>query len=286
MENTKTIDRIYASEYRPIANLVTYSPLPTADLPHVNPFIFLNHHGPQQYPPHNQGLPFGPHPHRGMETVTFILEGDILHQDSSGHRSVIERGGVQWMTAGRGLLHAEVSSPRFKQAGGPLEILQLWLNLPARHKMTAPFYEGRPEADIPVFEGEGFRVQVIAGNWQDVAGAFRPLHPVALATVFATSGARVAQAVPEGEVIFFYVVRGAVRVGTDTVGQRQLATFAPTGTQLAFSATQDAVVIVGHAPPLDEPIVAQGPFVMNTEQEIREAYRDYQLGKFGTWQPA
>jgi redox-sensitive bicupin YhaK (pirin superfamily) len=104
----------------------------------LDPFIFLNHHGPQTYRPQNQGLPFGPHPHRGFETVTFILEGDIMHQDTGGYKSTIAAGGIQWMTAGSGLIHSEVSSGEFKSQGGPLEILQLWLNLPARYKMTPP----------------------------------------------------------------------------------------------------------------------------------------------------
>ena len=108
----------------------------------VDPFIFLNHHGPQNYGPDNSGLPFGPHPHRGMETVTIIIEGDIAHKDSAGNNSVIESGGVQWMTAGKGLIHEEVSSDEFKEKGGPLEILQLWVNLPARLKMTEPKYKG------------------------------------------------------------------------------------------------------------------------------------------------
>src|SRR5690606_7324252 len=108
---------------------------PTAAVDHIDPFIFLNHHGFQVYPPKNRGLPFGPHPHRGFETVTFILEGDLAHKDSSGASSVINAGGVQWMTAGRGLIHAEVSSEDFLKNGGNLEILQLWVNLPAKYKM-------------------------------------------------------------------------------------------------------------------------------------------------------
>jgi redox-sensitive bicupin YhaK (pirin superfamily) len=115
-----------------IADLVTRRPLPGPRISQADPFLFLNHHGPQVYPPHNGGLPFGPHPHRGFETVTFILAGELMHADSGGHQSVIGAGGVQWMTAGSGLVHAELSPDGFKRAGGPLEILQLWVNLPAR----------------------------------------------------------------------------------------------------------------------------------------------------------
>src|SRR5690349_21652213 len=123
----RSIKKIHSSEYRPIADLVTYSPMPTRSLEMLDPFLFLNHHGPQVYSPDNDGLPFGPHPHRGMETVTFILDGDIMHKDSGGHESIIREGGIQWMTAGSGLIHAEVSSDEFMDKGGPLEILQLWI---------------------------------------------------------------------------------------------------------------------------------------------------------------
>ncbi len=132
-----------------IADLVTRRPVPGPDLEQVDPFLFLNHHGPQVYPPDNHGLPFGPHPHRGFETVTFILQGSLSHLDSGGHESVIEAGGVQWMTAGSGLVHAELSPEAFKRDGGPLEILQLWVNLPPALKMTEPRYTGVQKADIP-----------------------------------------------------------------------------------------------------------------------------------------
>jgi redox-sensitive bicupin YhaK (pirin superfamily) len=143
-----------------IGDLVTRRPLPGPAIEQVDPFLFLNHHGPQTYPPNNQGLPFGPHPHRGFETVTFILEGELAHLDSGGHESIIRAGGVQWMTAGAGLVHAELSPASFKQAGGPLEILQLWVNLPGRLKMTAPAYVGLQREDIPVLQLDGGKVRV------------------------------------------------------------------------------------------------------------------------------
>ncbi len=138
------------SAYRDdIGDLSTVRPLPGPDVDQIDPFLFLNHHGPQTYPTRNHGLPFGPHPHRGFETVTFILEGELAHLDSGGGESIIRAGGVQWMTAGRGLVHAEVSPESFKQRGGPLEILQLWVNLPARLKMIEPRYIGVQRDDIP-----------------------------------------------------------------------------------------------------------------------------------------
>jgi quercetin 2,3-dioxygenase len=132
--------------------------------------------------PNNNGLPFGPHPHRGMETVTFILDGDISHKDSGGHESVIYSGGVQWMTAGSGLLHAEVSSDDFKKFGGDLEILQLWVNLPARLKMTEPNYKGLQQDDIPTlaFDEGMINARVVSGNFQGTKGAFDTLTDITL----------------------------------------------------------------------------------------------------------
>src|SRR5436305_1756837 len=145
----RTIARVHAAVRDDIGDLVTRRPLPGPALDQVDPFLFLNHHGPQVYPPHNQGLPFGPHPHRGFETVTFILEGELAHRDSAGHESVIREGGVQWMTAGRGITHAEVSPAGFLERGGPMEMLQLWVNLPSRLKMSPPRYVGLQRDRIP-----------------------------------------------------------------------------------------------------------------------------------------
>jgi quercetin 2,3-dioxygenase len=285
MSTLRTIKGIHPAEYRPIADLLTYSPLPNRQLRQIDPFLFLNHHGFQTYPPHNYGLPFGPHPHRGMETVTFIIEGDIMHQDSGGHQSVIKAGGVQWMTAGRGLIHAEVSSEAFKQQGGDLEILQLWLNLPSRLKMTTPAYVGLQREDIPQLTlTDGVSMALIAGQYQGQEGAFTPLTDVMMSTLtFGQGGSWQTEVSPQRN-IFLYVVRGQIAINGQVVPYRNLVEFEQDGHTLQLEAQGDALLLFGHAEPFAEPLAAQGPFVMNTEQEIREAYRDYQLGKFGTWQ--
>jgi redox-sensitive bicupin YhaK (pirin superfamily) len=281
----RTINRIHKAEYRPIADLVTYSPLPTHSLQQIDPFIFLNHHGFQTYPAQNQGLPFGPHPHRGMETVTFILEGDIMHKDSSGHESVIGPGGVQYMTAGRGLIHAEVSSSEFKRKGGDLEILQLWLNLPASKKMIQPNYVGLQKEEIPVFEMDGgkLKVQQLFGEWNGIKGAFVGTFPLTMSTIYLKKGGKFEKEVPAEENIFFYIVRGELRVNGEEILFRNLVEFTNSGEKIEVEALEDAILILGHSKPFNEPMVAQGPFVMNTKQEIYEAYQDYQKGKFGTW---
>lgn len=180
----RTIQQIHQAQYHLMGDLQTYTPLPQPGLDQIDPFLLLNHHGPQEYRPQNHGLPFGPHPHRGMQTVTLILQGDIMHQDSGGHKSVIGPGGVQWMVAGSGLIHSEVSSPQFKEKGGPLEILQLWVNLPARLKMTDPWYKGLQKEDIPTLQlNEKVSLQLISGNWYHQPGAFTAPMEVHLATV-------------------------------------------------------------------------------------------------------
>lgn len=281
----RSIKKIHKSEYRPIADLVTYSPMPTRDLDQIDPFIFLNHHGFQVYPPQNQGLPFGPHPHRGMETVTFIVAGDIVHKDSGGHESIISAGGVQYMTAGRGVIHAEVSSADFKKNGGELEILQLWLNLPASKKMTEPRYLGLQEQEINSFDSDSGKVKVqqLFGTWDGVTGSFEPSFPLTMSTIYFKSGSKISKSIPKSENIFCYLVRGTLKVNSTEVTYRHLVEFENDGTEISFEATEDSILILGHALPFNEPMIAQGPFVMNTEQEIREAYQDYQSGKFGSW---
>jgi len=281
----RTIKKIHKAEYRPIADLVTYSPLPTRSLQQIDPFIFLNHHGFQTYPAQNQGLPFGPHPHRGMETVTFILEGDIMHKDSSGHESIIGPGGVQYMTAGRGLIHAEVSSSEFKRKGGDLEILQLWLNLPASKKMIQPNYVGLQKEEIPAFDLDNgkIRVQQLFGAWNGVKGAFEETFPLTMSTIYIEKGGKFEKEIPAEENIFFYIVRGELNVNGEEIPFRNLVEFTNTGEKIKVEALEDGILILGHAKPFNEPMVAQGPFVMNTQQQIYEAYQDYQAGKFGSW---
>ena len=281
----RSIKKIYNASYAPIADLITYSPLPNNQIEQIDPFLFLNHHGYQNYKPNNSGLPFGPHPHRGMETVTFILKGDISHKDTGGHESVINAGGVQWMTAGRGLIHAEISSDKFKKEGGELEILQLWLNLPSKLKMTDPFYKGLQRKDIPSINlDDNVTINLISGEWFNHKGAFDSLTNTSLATIYFKPEGKLSIDIPESDNIFFYVVKGDLEVNNQKVESRQLVEFNNDQKELIINANSDAIIILGHAQPLKEKVVAHGPFVMNSQQEIIQAFNDYQLGKFGHWQ--
>lgn len=281
----RSIKNIHKAEARPISDLLTFSPMPSSSLQMLDPFIFLNHHGYQEYGKNNKGLPFGPHPHRGMETVTFILEGDVAHKDTGGHESVINKGGVQWMTAGRGLMHAEVSSKQFKEQGGPLEILQLWVNLPARLKHTEPAYTGLQKEEIPTnLSDDGkVRTQVVSGILNGTSGGIQTLTPIHLATLFFESGGCFKTSIPQDHNILCYVIRGEVKIQGETIDRRKLVEFNNDSPELQIDALTDSILLFGHAKPFNEPVVTGGPFVMNTQEEINQAYIDFQAGKFGSW---
>ena len=283
---TRTLKRLHPAHRDDIGDLVTRRPLPGPGIDQLDPFLFLNHHGPQTYPPNNRGLPFGPHPHRGFETVTFILEGELSHLDSGGHESIIGAGGVQWMTAGSGLVHAELSPASFKRTGGPLEILQLWVNLPSRLKMTPPNYLGLQGDQIPKVEVDGATIEVLSGAFAGVEGPFPSLIGIEMGVARLSSGGSLSVPVARGRSVFLYVVSGAISVGGQAAPVWNLVELNDDGDAVAFDAPlgnlAGAVVVLGHAAPIGEPIFAHGPFVMNTREEIVQAIDDYNAGKFGT----
>jgi len=284
----KTIRRLHPALRDDIGDLLTQRPVPSHQLEQIDPFLFLNHHGPQVYGPHNRGLPFGPHPHRGFETVTFIVDGMLAHRDSAGHESVIHAGGIQWMTAGSGIVHAEVSPRDFLEHGGPLEILQLWVNLPSRLKMSAPAYTGLQRDQIPALPLDGGKVtlHLIAGEWETSTGPVQSLTGVFMSTVAMQAGGRLKVAGLQGRNVLLYVVRGRIGVGDhgDLVNAYQLVELDDDGDALHIRAEADSLLLFGHAEPIREPVVAHGPFVMTTREEIVQAIADYQAGRFGSTQ--
>ena len=283
---TRTVLQQFPAQRDDIGDLITRRPLPGPGIEQLDPFLFLNHHGPQTYPRNNQGLPFGPHPHRGFETVTFILQGELSHLDSGGHESIIGVGGVQWMTAGSGLVHAELSPQSFKREGGPLEILQLWVNLPARLKMTAPAYVGLQGADIPTITEPLAEVRLISGDYVSSAqrserGPIDSLTGLCLMTVHLQPGARLSLPAPVGHNVFLYVVDGQASIAGTALQCHHLVKLSDTHDSVTVEATGSATLLYGHGEPLGEPVASYGPFVMNTREEIQQAFADYQAGKFG-----
>jgi redox-sensitive bicupin YhaK (pirin superfamily) len=223
---------------------------------------------------------FPDHPHRGFETITYMLEGRMRHRDSAGHEGLLGNGGVQWMTAGRGVIHSELP----EQEEGRMEGFQLWLNLPGKDKMRAPWYRDIPSAEIPEWRGEGVTVRVIAGASRGVQGAVQRegTEPVYL-DVHLQPGVRFEQALPDTHNAFVYVYRGGVQFGSGcTVPAQRMAILANTAGSdgVAFTAGEaGARLLVIAGKPLNEPIAQYGPFVMNTEAELMQAVRDFQTGK-------
>lgn len=280
----RSIKQIHQAVSAPIDDLITYRAMPTSTVNHIDPFLFLNHHGPQDYGPDNRGLPFGPHPHRGFETLTFVIDGDVVHKDSGGGSDRITAGGVQWMTAGSGLIHSEVSSEEFKKKGGREEILQLWMNLPSKYKMTKPRYQGLQYEDIEHFNlNERVKVNLISGSWLGHKGPVDSLTDLSMSSIEMMKDSSFETRVPESHNIFLYVVRGKVKVNGQEANMYQLVEFDRVGEELAVSTSEESIILFGHGQPFDEPIVAQGPFVMNSTQEIMQAYEDFRNGKMGTW---
>jgi redox-sensitive bicupin YhaK (pirin superfamily) len=280
--SAKTVTALHPAQRDDIGDLTTRRPVPGPGLEQVDPFLFLNHHGPQTYGPNNSGLPFGPHPHRGFETVTFILAGELAHRDSAGHESIIRAGGVQWMTAGSGLIHAEVSPEAFKQSGGPLELLQLWINLPGALKMSPPRYVGLQVDQIPAIpvDQDKATVNLISGTWGGHTGPVPSLTGVFMTTIALKAGGRAGFGSLAGRNVFLYVVSGEVTANGTEVPAWTLAQFDLEGDMLEIVAGKEAVVLFGHAEPIGEPVFAHGPFVMNTREEIVDAIRDYEAGLF------
>ena len=284
--NEKKLQRVHPALRDDIGDLLTQRPVPSPHLDQIDPFLFLNHHGPQTYPANNRGLPFGPHPHRGFETVTFIVDGLLAHRDSAGNESVIGPGGMQWMTAGRGIVHAEVSPRDFLQHGGKLEILQLWLNLPGRLKMTEPAYTGLQQEAIPALSLDGGKVtmNLIAGEFDGTVGPMRPLQDVFMSTVALQAGGTLRVSGLQLRNVLLYVVRGRIGVGQydDLISAYHLVELSEDGDTVEIRAEEDALLLFGHAEPIREPVVSHGPFVMNTRDEIVQAINDYQAGRFGS----
>ena len=279
----RSIKQLHTAVNTPMDDLVTYTTLPLGrNFERFDPFLVLNHHGLQIFNPGNRGLPFGPHPHRGMETLTFIYQGDLTHRDSTGSDSVIKAGGVQWMTAGRGIIHEEVSSREFKEKGGPLDLVQVWFNLPSSLKMSTPGYTGLQREQIPdvVLDDGKVVLHPVAGDWNGHRGPVHSVSNISIAGVDVKRGGKYKANTPATETVLLYVVTGIVKVNGRDAGIHTLIEFGNDGEGIEIEGVEDAVLIFGHGKPTNEPIMAYGPFVMNTEQEIEQAYADYRSGLF------
>lgn len=249
----------------------------------TTPFLMLDYAGPHDFEPASRPRGVDVHPHKGFETVTIVYEGEVEHGDSTGRGGVIGKGDVQWMTAGEGILHKEFHSHDYTATGGPFEMVQLWVNLPARDKSAAPGYQGITDAAIPAVDlpGGAGRVRVIAGAYGDAKGPAQTFTPMDVWDLRLNAGKTATFAPAEGWNVIVVALSGPVTVnGSDLTGPAT-ARLARTGGEVTITARDDAKLLILAGEPIDEPIAAYGPFVMNSDAEIRQAVADFNAGKFG-----
>lgn len=250
----------------------------------LSPFLLLDYAGPAEFTPADKLRGVGQHPHRGFETVTIVYKGEVAHRDSTGQGGIIGPGDVQWMTAGAGILHEEFHSEAFAKAGGTLEMVQLWVNLPASDKMAVPGYQAILNGDIPAIAlpDNAGTVRVIAGEFAEQSGPARTFSPMHVWDLRLNQGSINELDVPEGWSTALIVLRGTVLVNGSTVAREsQMAVLEQAGSQVTIEANNDAVVLLISGEPIDEPIVGYGPFVMNSQEEIAQAMEDFNSGRFG-----
>ena len=250
----------------------------------LSPFLLLDYAGPYTFPADGVKRGVGEHPHRGFETVTIVYSGEVEHRDSTGKGGVIGPGDVQWMTAGAGILHEEFHSSAFAQKGGELKMMQLWVNLPAKDKMTAPGYQSITKEAIPVVElpDDSGSLRVIAGRYGDVTGPAHTFSPLNVWDITLRQGSHLALDLPEGWSTALVVAEGDMTInGTAQAGEAQLVVLSQEGAKIHLEATRDAKVLLMAGEPLNEPVVGYGPFVMNSKTEIAQAISDFNSGRFG-----
>ncbi|MFO0811098.1 MAG: pirin family protein [Gemmataceae bacterium] len=250
----------------------------------VSPFLLLDYAGPAEFPPSDKPRGVEEHPHKGFETVTIVYSGEVEHRDSSGGGGVIGPGDVQWMTAASGLVHEEMHGHDFTRRGGVLEMIQLWVNLPARDKAVKPHYQSIASTQIPQvpLPGEAGTVRVIAGDFGATRGPASTYTPINLWDVRLLAGHRAELHVPKGHTALLFVLSGRVDLADGQVLEDAgLAVFDRAGDSISLTAAKDTKLVLLSGEPIDEPVVAHGPFVMNTEAEIRQAFLDFQAGRMG-----
>lgn len=272
-------DRHWVGDGFPVRTLFSYN---ASQL--LSPFLLLDYAGPMDFPPTDERLGVGEHPHRGFETVTIVYDGEVEHRDSSGGGGRIGPGDVQWMTAASGIVHEEFHGRDFAREGGRFEMVQLWVNLPAKHKMSQPRYQAILDRDIPVVRiaNDKATVRVIAGELRGAKGPANTFTPVNVWDLRAEAGQKMEFPIPDGYTTVLVVLEGSVVVNdSETLGAAEVGLFTRSGdgVQIETVVATKAVLLSGE--PIDEPVVGQGPFVMNSTQEIYQAIADYRSGKMG-----
>jgi quercetin 2,3-dioxygenase len=273
-------ERHWVGDGFPVRSIFSYS----HDAATLSPFLLLDYAGPENFSPSEKRRGVDAHPHRGFESVTISYSGEVEHRDSSGAGGTIRAGDVQWMTAASGVVHEEFHGSNYAKRGGPFEMIQLWVNLAAKDKKAPPGYQNITDAQIPRVEllsGAGF-VRVIAGTYQSVRGPARTFSPMNVWDMRLKAGGRQDFAVPAGWTAALFVLKGKIKLGSgETAGAAELAVLQREGASFEIGALEDSTILFLNGEPIDEPVVGQGSFVMNTEAEIAQAFADYRSGRMG-----
>lgn len=279
----KRMEHVLDAREKSIGDGRVLQPLPHKDFRFASPFVVLHHMPPRYYPPGSTSGRLHPHPHRGFAPVTFLFQGEGYHKDSRGNSGVIRAGEVQWMFAGSGLLHSEGPTKAFLEKGGTYELIQLWVNVPARNKMDEPTYQQATVAEMPsLFPDDGIQLQLASGQYEDLSGPIQSFTPVT--SVFGTiaSGKNIFLQAPEGYWTLLYLLEGTVHVTNEKeVTAHQLVVFGKEGSGISFTTKSETKLLFLSAEPINEPVAAKGNFVMNSADEIVQAENDYAAGMFG-----
>jgi redox-sensitive bicupin YhaK (pirin superfamily) len=280
----RTIKQILDTHDVMMGDIKLGQPLPTNGVRQISPFLLLHHLGPITIRPGENPLDLGAHPHRGFAPVTFVYEGQVSHSDSLGNQRIVSGGGVQWMSAGSGIVHAESAGSDLVRNGGPFEMIQLWVNLPRSLKMSEPTYQPFDAAEIPCFQDQTKKVKlnVIAGSYLDLKGPVKHPAEIAAFTIYIKEGGSLTITTNTDWNVVLYQLGGQTEVGNGTLEGRQLAYFNFDDNELKLHAKQDSRFLYVSAPPINEPLAQYGPFVMNRPEELQQAIEDYQSGKMGT----
>lgn len=281
-----SIKHIGRSDFVNMGDLRLRQPLPSREIDMIDPFILLHHYGPYNISLQDNPFDLGPHPHRGFEPVTFLLQGEQLHRDSLGHESVVKAGDVQWTTAGRGIVHAERPTEDFVEKGGVIEGIQLWLNLPAAKKMMLANYQHTKHEDFSkVFSEDGLVVvKIVAGQLNGEKGSIETQTDVNAFLLAMQPGGQVIIPINPEHQSLLYLIKGSVRVNEAQhlkLNEQQLLEFYSDGEGITVEAEQSSQLLFLSGEPFHEKVTSWGPYVMNTQTEIMEAMRDYQMGKMG-----
>jgi redox-sensitive bicupin YhaK (pirin superfamily) len=280
--NYRSVSHILESGIIDMGSFQVKQPLPTQKVPQISPFLLLHHFGPIKVEPGYDPIDLGPHPHRGFEPVTFLYQGGIRHKDSLGNEGILEAGDIQWMTAGRGIIHSERASDYFMENGGTIEGIQLWVNLPAQDKMTKPKYQEIRKNDIPVIAETKVTHRLISGQWNGQKGIVNTFSPMIIIQTSILSGGKTQIPIPENFNACIYILSGEIILNDnfDYLAGKMIY-FTNMGDGIGIEGLAETEILVLCGEPIEEPLAQYGPFVMNSQTEIMEAMRDYQMGKMG-----